>query len=198
MISLCYYSDDNGYAWYPSEKPADLGTTTDEPSIVELKDGRLLMIFRTERGYLGQAYSSDGGQTWTEGQLTDLPSPCAPECLKRIPSTGDLLVIWCHNPEAPALFQQGADQPKVPIGQIPDVALGHVRAPLSSAISRDDGQTWEHIRNIEDNPPGGYGDFGYPGCTFIQEGGQEVAVLNYNALDGIRVTRIGVDWFYGQ
>jgi hypothetical protein len=26
----------------------------------------------------------------------------------------------------------------------------------------------------------------------------DVALVNYHALDGIHVTRIGVDWFYGK
>lgn len=32
--------------------------------------------------------------------------------------------------------------------------------------------------------------------NFIEDG--EVALVNYNAIDGIRLARIHVDWFYGQ
>jgi len=76
------------------------------------------------------------------------------------------------------------------------VRLGSVRSPLTCAISRDEGQTWEHIRNIAEDPPGEYGDYGYPGCTFVENG--TVAIVNYHALDGLHVVRIGVDWFYGK
>ena len=199
MISFVYYSDDNGYAWYPSEKPADAGFMTDEPSVVELKDGRLLMIYRTTKGYLGKAYSSDGGETWGEEELIkQLPSPNAPEFITRIPSTGDLLVLWCNNAHAPGIYERGEEQPVVTVGQL-ERRLGDIRSPLSSAISRDEGETWEHIRDIATDPEEGvYADYGYPGVVFIEEDGQEVAVLNYNALDGIDITRIGVDWFYGK
>jgi sialidase-1 len=195
MIALCYYSDDNGFAWYPSKKPADAGFETDEPSIVELKDGRLLMIFRTTRGYLGKAFSKDRGETWAEEQLTKLPSPCAPEFITRIPGTGHLLILWCNNPHAPALAR-GERQPTVQVAQL-KMALGHVRSPMSSAVSRDEGETWEHVRDIARNPAEGvYGDYGYPGVTFIDNG--KIALVHYNATDGIHLARIGVEWFYGK
>ena len=195
LVSLCYYSDDNGFAWYPSKKPADAGFMTDEPSIVELGDGRLLMIFRTTRGYLGKAHSKDGGETWTDEQLTELTSPNAPEFITRIPGTGDLLLLWCNNPHAPALAR-GEEQPTVKVAQL-ETKLGHVRSPLSSAVSRDGGQTWEHVRDIAANPAEGvYADYGYPAVTFIDDG--KIALINYNSTDGIHLVRIGVDWFYGK
>ena len=129
LVSLCYYSDDNGFAWYPSKKPADAGFMTDEPSIVELKDGRLLMIFRTTRGYLGKAHSKDGGETWTDEQLTELTSPNAPEFITRIPGTGDLLLV----------YNRGYD---------PEANHSGKRNPLSTAISKDSGKTWEHFKDI--------------------------------------------------
>ena len=82
------------------------------------------------------------------------------------------------------------------IAQIVGVPLGEVRAPLTAAISCDEGQTWEHVRDIAVSPEGSYADYGYQGCTFIENG--TVALVNYNSIDGIHVARIGVDWFYGQ
>jgi len=193
MTSLCYYSDDNGYAWYPSKKVADAGFESDEPSIVELKDGRLLMIFRTTRGYLGKAYSKDRGETWTDEQLTKLPSPCAPEFITRIPSTGDLLLLWCNNPS----LARGQKQSMIPVADVKQWPLGEVRSPMSSAVSRDEGETWEHVRDIATNPTKDvYADYGYPCVTFIDDG--KIALVNFNATDGIRLARIGVDWFYGK
>ena len=87
-------------------------------------------------------------------------------------------------------FARGEKQTIVRIGEITR-SLGQLRAPLSSAISRDEGQTWENIRNITTDPQG---DYGYQGVTFVGD----VALVNYHALDGIHVTRIGVDWFYGK
>jgi sialidase-1 len=188
MVCLCYYSDD-GYTWVRSRNFVDTGTTTEEPSIVELKDGRLLMVFRNLKGYVGRAYSHDHGDSWTEPGFFELPSPLAPQCITRIPKTGDLLLLWLNNPRAVGLAR-GEKQEKVRIAQL-ERAQGQIRAPLSSAISRDEGQTWENIRNITSDP---MGDYGYQGVTFVGD----VALANYNALDGIHVTRIGIDWFYGK
>ena len=131
-VCLCYYCDD-GYTWIRSKNWVDTGKTTEEPSIVELKDGRLLMIYRTVLGYVGKAYSEDAGDTWTDAGLYDLPSPLAPQTITRIPSTGDLLLLWLNNPSAPA-FAKGEKQPMVKVGpwQMP---RGRVRAPLTSAIT---------------------------------------------------------------
>jgi len=74
--------------------------------------------------------------------------------------------------------------------------LGEVRAPLTAAISRDEGETWEHIRNLAEDPDGSYGDYGYPGVTWIDKG--SVALVNFHSLDGLHVARVGVEWFYGK
>jgi sialidase-1 len=190
MVCLCYYSDDS-YTWVRGRNFVDIGTTTEEPAVVELKDGRLLMVFRNLKGYVGKAHSHDHGDTWTGPGFYELPSPLAPQCIKRIPKTGDLLLLWLNNPLAVA-FARGEKQATVTVrvGQI-DQELGAIRAPLSSAISRDEGETWENIRNITSNP---HGDYGYAGVTFVGD----VALVNYHSLDGLHVTRIGVDWFYGK
>lgn len=195
MVCLCYYTDD-GYTWIRSRNFVDTGKTTEEPSVVELKDDRLLMVFRNLMGYVGRAYSHDGGDTWTGVGFYNLPSPLAPQYITRIPTTGDLLLLWLNNPHAPGLAK-GEKQPRVkfesglPNAGTWEFPLGRIRAPLTSAISRDEGRTWEHIRNITSDP---HGDYGYQGVTFVGD----VALVNYNALDGIHVTRIGIDWFYGK
>jgi sialidase-1 len=126
--------------------------------------------------------------------MTDFPSPLAPEFITRIPTTGDLLILWCNNPHAPGL-RQGEAQPTVSVARY-RLKLGEVRMTLTSAISRDEGETWECARDITDDPEGEYGDYGYPAVTFIEGG--TVALVSYNALDGVHLARIGVDWFYGD
>ena len=193
MVSLCYFSDD-GHIWLRGKGHVDIGATTEEPSVVELKDGRLLMIFRSTRGYVGRAYSEDQGDTWSEPEFLELPSPMANQLITRIPSTGDLLLLWCNNPHSPGRAR-GEEQPVVAVAQL-QRKLGDIRSPLTAAVSQDEGQTWPHIRNIAEDPEGVYGDYGYPGCTFVEDG--TVAIINYHALDGLHVARIGVDWFYGK
>jgi len=199
-VSLCYYSDNEGYSWWPSANIVDLegprNTGTEEPVVAELADGRLIMACRSHVGYLVRSYSEDQGETWSPPErLDDLPSAIlAPHTLARVPNTDDLLMIWCHNPHGPKLAR-GEEQPTVRVAQL-ERKLGAVRAPLSSAISTDDGKTWQHHRDLTHDPEGVYGDYGYPCVTFIEEG--RVALVNYNSIDGIRLARIGVDWFYGK
>jgi len=113
----------------------------------------------------------------------------------RLPTTGDLLVIYCNNPHAVEMAQ-GKEQTFVRVAQLPKYPRGAVRAPLASAISHDNGKTWSHHRNITHDPEGVYGDYGYPGITFIEDG--KVALIHFHAIQGIRMARIGVDWFYGK
>jgi sialidase-1 len=187
MVSLCYYSDD-GFTWVRSKNYVDMGSTTEEPSIVELRDGRLLMIFRNRSGFVGRAWSEDGGDTWIRaGYYDQLASPLAPQMIKRIPKTGDLLLIWEHNKDAPAAARK-EPQPMVQIGEVQRVT-GAVRSPLTAAISRDDGQTWTHIRDIATGPQA---DYGYTGIAFVGD----LALVNFHSLKGIHVARIGLGWFY--
>ncbi len=54
-VSMVFYSDNGGYGWWPSKNFVDLNTyETDEPSVAELEDGRLIMLCRTTMGYLGR------------------------------------------------------------------------------------------------------------------------------------------------
>jgi len=192
--SLIFYSDNGGYTWWPSNNVVDLGSTTEEPSVVELADGRLVMFCRNRRGYMARSYSEDQGLTWSEPELVeDLPHPSAGFHVVRIPTTGDLLCVWCNNEYAPA-WASGENTETVQVAQLANYPRGAVRSPLTAAISRDGGQTWEHHRNIAEDPEGVYGDYGYPGISFIEDG--QICLVNYHATDGLHIARIGVDWFY--
>jgi sialidase-1 len=105
-----------------------------EGKIEEIKDGRLLMVMRTQLGSVFKSISDDGGVTWSKAQTSGLIAPESCPGLKRIPHTGDLLLIWNNS-----LFDPWFDH-------------SGVRSPLTIAISRDDGLTWEKIKNIETDP----------------------------------------------
>ena len=155
--------------------------------MVELSDGSLLAILRTSLGYLYQSVSTDRGETWSDPVTTGLESPSVATCLKRIPDTGDLLLIWNNT---------------LPYGMSrPDSTATHKpRNPLTSAVSRDDGKTWEFIQDIERRV--GY-DQGYPSVSFIDG---EAFVTYYATM---RTGRGGsdaevmlkifpIEWFYGK
>lgn len=151
------YSDDEGQTWRQSEiVDVPQGRRgADEPGVVELRDGRVLMIIRTDMGKIYRSYSSDGGARWTHAEPTVLDSPTAPATIARIPSTGDLLLIWNNRPPGPTHMQD--------------------RFPLTAAISRDEGQTWEQIRNLDDTPGFSYA---YTSILFPQS---DRAIVTYYA-----------------
>ena len=136
-FAYVYYSDDEGRTWNRSRNEAfvalDKGVrgnfSMGEPAVVELNDGRLFMLGRNNLGRYFQSFSEDRGETWIEPTPTELalyPSPCN---LKRIPTTGDLLVIWNQISRWEAMN-------------------GLYRHRLSCAISNDEGRTWQHHKNL--------------------------------------------------
>ncbi|MCC6694749.1 MAG: exo-alpha-sialidase [Candidatus Hydrogenedentes bacterium] len=166
-FSYCYLSDDEGETWRESQrlKPGD-GSW--EPAAIELKDGRVLMLMRTQLGGQYQSFSSDGGETWTEPVASALVGTAAPVSISRIPETGDLLAIWNHNPGASS------------------------RNPLTAAISKDEGATWVQFRNIEDDP----GDaWAYPAVTWVQNRAL-LTYFNYTGGLSLQLKILPASWFY--
>ncbi|RIJ46651.1 exo-alpha-sialidase [Maribellus luteus] len=133
-----YYSDDNGISWYSSTKvPNATDIITQEPGLIELKDGRLMMYIRATGGFQQLSFSSDRGETWSHIETSNIPSPLSPATIERIPVTRDLLLVWNNN---------GGSNPEIK-GQ---------RTPLTTAISKDEGKTWDYIKNIDTDPDGWY------------------------------------------
>lgn len=180
-VPLCFLSDDNGSNWWSSERlrqrPGDEPLCLQEPAVIELRDGRLMMLVRTAGGSQYGAWSKDGGETWSVLEPTALISPLSPASIRRIPTTGDLLLIYNdHRNIAPEY-----------VGK---------RTPLVAAISRDEGQTWETRRVLEDDPGGWY-------CYTAIHFEADTVVLAYCAgqqttggLNLTQVTRFPIAWLY--
>ncbi len=162
-IAICY-SDDEGNTWEKSSTVIESSVQNNveldifgekkkhqsglqEPGLVELKDGTLLLWARTDLGCQYLSYSSDQGNTWSKPEPSVLISPCSPASIKRIPSTGDLLVVYNDHS-----------------GQFPFSKWK--RTPLVIAISKDEGKTWINHKVIEDNPDGWYC---YVAISFIND-----------------------------
>ena len=96
--ALCYLSDDLGATWQPSagtlEAPADSRSGLQEPGVIELSDGRLMMLCRTDQGCQMRSWSSDRGVTWSPVEETDLLSPVSPASFERIPESDRILLVW--------------------------------------------------------------------------------------------------------
>lgn len=134
----CYYSDDNGQTWQSgSQVPNNTDIVTQEPGLIEMKDGRVMMYIRASGGFQQLSYSSNKGETWSHIETSNIPSPLSPATIERIPDTGDWLLVWNNND-----------------GSNPEIK--NKRTPITVAISKDEGKTWKKIKNIQDDPDGWY------------------------------------------
>lgn len=181
--AVFYLSDDEGKTWRASKTmivpPDKIASGLQEPGVIELKDGRLMMLARTSGDCQYRSWSSDGGDTWTAAEPTDLLSPCSPATFERIPKTGDILLVWNNH--------RGIDP-----------ALRGQRTPLTAAISQDDGQTWKNIRNLEIDPNGWYC---YTAMEFVGENvllGLCAGDRRQNGLARSEILRFSTDWIYAQ
>jgi len=176
----CYYSDDEGKTWSRGKDAANPDqATTQEPGLVELKDGRLMLFCRTESGVQYISYSSDQGETWLTLKPGNIKSPLSPASIERIPQTGDLMLVWNNNYKP--------------------IRDGGQRTPFNLAISKDEGKTWQKIKTLESNPNGWY-------CyTAIEFVGDHI-LLGHCAGDRSKnvglattqITRLNLDWVYGE
>jgi predicted neuraminidase len=174
-----YFSDDNGATWKSSPQVANPDSVIlQEPGVVELKNGEIMMIIRASPGTQYKAYSKDRGETWSAAGPTNIKSPLSPATIQRIPSTQDLLMVWNNN---------GGENP----------AIKGKRTPLTAAISKDEGQTWESVKNVEDDPDGWYC---YIAMHFVDD---HVLLSNCAGsqsqkthLDITKITRLSMDWIY--
>lgn len=87
----------------------------DEHMVVEKKDGSLWMLIRCTNG-IAEAYSWDGGQTWSEPTMSEIKGPDARFFIRRL-SSGNLLLLNHYN------------------------FVG--RSNMTALLSDDDGKTWK-------------------------------------------------------
>jgi len=160
--SFIYYSDNNGETWKKSSgevvlKDVDSWAGLQEPGVVELKDGRLMMYMRTALGYIYASFSEDEGETWSKPEpLDNVKASLSPSSIKRIPKTGDLLLVWND--------KSGFDLSKVKRRGVDIVDEEFQRrTPLSCAISKDEGATWVKVLDLESSEKHTYC---YPSITF--------------------------------
>ncbi len=179
------YSDDDGRTWREADTRITLPLRgAMEPHVEQSRDGRVLMVMRTQLGALFISASNDEGVTWSRPQTTGLRTPESCPELTRIPATGDLLMIWNNAPYDPDFRSHYGK-----------------RSPLTAAVSRDEGRTWEQPRDIEDDPTRAFSN---PGCRFTRDG---IAIVNYWTCEyrpdwaiqdiiDLRVALLDTDWFY--
>lgn len=177
---FCYYSDDNGQSWKRSgEVEVPEGLMAQEPGLIALKDGVLMMYFRTDSGVQYTSYSRNKGKKWSFAVPTNIPSPLSPATIVRIPQTGDLLLVWNNN-------------------GVKKSSYGGRRSPLNTAVSRNEGQTWEHVKTLHDDPDGWYC---YTAVRFLDNGEFLMGYCAGNRSDGTalsitNITKANIGWLY--
>ena len=147
VLATTLYSDDNGENWYESGNyifpPQNCRSGTQEPGIVELNDGRLLMWMRTDLLCQYHCYSSDQGETWSQAlPWKYFPCTVTPLSIKRDPVDGKLIGIWSDG------------DPRWGVKIVPEDSWD--RTPFAMSVSRDDGKTWGEKVLLEDDPRRGY------------------------------------------
>ncbi len=142
-----FYSDDDGQSWHEANHaamiPAPLSKSgLQEPLVVELNNGSLWSLSRTDMGRQYEIKSFDRGMSWSQPVPSQFTSPQSPISMKRIPNNGHLLAIWNPIPN----YQTRSFDP-----------FSAGRVPLVGAISRDEGVTWEKLFYCEsEQAKGGY------------------------------------------
>ncbi len=153
FVSYVVYSDDGGVNWNQcrSDVTVDCGGTAGEsgacePVLMELDDGRVWMIIRTQTGFLYESFSEDSGVTWSQARHSNFRASNAPAGVLRL-RDGRLVLAW--NNEFGVPFRDG---------------ISYSRQSLVMAIQ--DGGTWKGYREINTFGPNdnldGYGGMRYP------------------------------------
>ncbi|NUQ62564.1 MAG: exo-alpha-sialidase [Pirellulales bacterium] len=137
-VSFTCVSDDEGKTWKKSNviDLGDYGGYGDhgggiEPTLAQLKDGRLWMLIRTYRGCFTEAFSTDEGLTWTDIRPSKIEASGSPGQLRRLQS-GRLALFWNRYID-------------------PQKKTGR-REQLSIAFSEDDGATWSEPAVVAYDP----------------------------------------------
>lgn len=141
--AFAYKTIDNGENFTQMGFCAMQDRSFDEHMIVELQDGRLMMLVRTNYG-IGVSYSYDRGKTWSEGENSGYGGPCSRFFIRRL-SSGRLLLINHVGYE------------------------NRNRSHLTALLSEDDGITWKYSLLLDERNNVSYPDaaIGPDGSIYI-------------------------------
>lgn len=212
-------STDQGASWQLIEVPGSLGCV--HMNIVSAsntaQDRHLLAFFRSRwADHIYITRSDDGGLTWQVPQPTTLPNNNSSVQALRL-QDGRLAIIFNHSSAAnaterreslyddldehttPSTDPASASVQVTPTGR--QAFWGAPRAPLTLAISEDDGVTWPWQRNLEvgdgwcmsnNSEQGLNREYSYPSITQTSDGALHLAYTVFR--QHIRHVRVQPDW----
>ncbi len=116
------WTSDFGQSWQRTSSIGDgRNIQIIQPTLFMHPDQRLQALCRSRQGFIAELWSSDGGRTWSEPRLTNLPNPNSGLDGLTLADGRHLLV---HNP------------------------FSRCRTPLVVSLS-EDGKTWREIATLE-------------------------------------------------
>lgn len=143
-VTTVVYSDDDGQTWRQSAAqltaPCEANYNGSnygaiEPTVLQLKDGRVWMLMRTQTGFLYESHSKDGVE-WSEARPSRFRSSTGPAFLLRLPDDR-IALFWNHCELSTRVDGQG-------------VYGG--RDVLHASISDDEGRSWHGFREVYRDP----------------------------------------------
>ncbi|MCA9425134.1 MAG: exo-alpha-sialidase [Candidatus Omnitrophica bacterium] len=139
----CEITEDGGRSWRfspPINLPDNLNGLI-QPTIFRTSPRELRMLMRSRGiGRIATAVSYDGGENWSDAELTDLPHPGSG--IDAVDLTdGQIALVYNHT-------ERG-------------------RSPLNLGISKDGGVNWDNALELE-NEPGS--EFSYPAVIQLSDG----------------------------
>ncbi|MDA0349536.1 MAG: exo-alpha-sialidase [Verrucomicrobia bacterium] len=124
-----------------------------QPSILTYASGDMQVLCRTRQNVLSQSWSSDGGQSWSNMEATDLPNPSSGTDAVTL-KDGRQLLVYNHTTR----------ETKIPSRQMINVAVS------------DDGKDWNPVLTLEleskPRPADGrhWGEYSYPAVIQAEDG----------------------------
>lgn len=138
---LTYSSPDDGESWEASNV-IDLGGNghhggVSEATLIELADGQLLKLIRTNWGQFWRAVSDDEGRSWHPLGPSGIPASSAPGMLLRM-NSGRIALFWNR------LYPEGENSYPLTGGDglFSATPVSNHRGELSVSFSEDETQTW--------------------------------------------------------
>lgn len=163
---LTYTSDDEGKSWTASNV-IDFGDCghhggATESTVIELKDGRLMLYIRTNLMQFWKAISEDQGSSWRILNPSGVPASSAPGLLTRLQS-GRIMLAWNRPyPEGETSYpMRGGD------GLWSAYPVSNHRGEMSLAFSDDECESWSKPLVIAHTPDG---NIAYPRVFEVEPG----------------------------
>jgi predicted neuraminidase len=175
-------TSDGGESWKECKVPQSNGLV--QPGVLRFADGHFLAFFRSRYSDFIYQSTSENGCDWTVPTPTHLPnnnSSIQSASLR----DGSVVIAFNNNSS----------------GVTRDKTGGAPRKPLSIALSRDGGQTWQWVRDIETGESAGqqkkiadwtHEEYSYP--SLLQDANGKINVAYTYNRDDIKVVRFDEEW----